>query len=90
MGSPPRVLVIDDNNGCRALVRSTLSGQGYQVADAKDGAEGLAAVRAAGGRTLAQDRSTSVIFGMPRAAIDLGVVDEVLPLDEIAPALLRR
>ncbi|MBI2895351.1 MAG: chemotaxis response regulator protein-glutamate methylesterase [Deltaproteobacteria bacterium] len=56
----------------------------------KDGAEGLAAIRAAGGRTLAQDRATSVIFGMPRAAIEMGVVDEVLALDDIAPALLRQ
>ena len=55
----------------------------------KDGAEGLAAAHAAGGRTLAQDRATCVIFGMPKAAIELGVVDEVVPLDEIAPALTR-
>jgi two-component system chemotaxis response regulator CheB len=55
----------------------------------KDGAEGLAAVRAAGGRTIAQDRATSVIYGMPRAAIELGVVDEVLPLDDIAGALVK-
>ncbi len=55
----------------------------------KDGAEGLAAVHAAGGRTIAQDRATSVIYGMPKAAIELGVVDEVLPLDEIAPALVK-
>lgn len=55
----------------------------------KDGAEGLAAVRAAGGRTIAQDRATCVIYGMPKAAIELGVVDEVLPLDEIAKALVK-
>lgn len=55
----------------------------------RDGADGLAKVRAAGGRTIAQDARTSVVFGMPKAAIERGVVDEVLPLDEIAPRLLR-
>jgi two-component system, chemotaxis family, protein-glutamate methylesterase/glutaminase len=53
----------------------------------KDGAAGMTAIRAAGGKTLAQDRATSVIWGMPRAAIDAGVVDEVLPLDDLAKRL---
>jgi two-component system, chemotaxis family, protein-glutamate methylesterase/glutaminase len=55
----------------------------------RDGAVGLAAVKAAGGRTLAQDRSTSTVYGMPRAAVELGVVDHVLPLGEIARAINR-
>lgn len=53
----------------------------------KDGAEGLLAIRRAGGRTIAQDESTSVVFGMPREAILLGAAEQILPLEKIAPAL---
>jgi two-component system chemotaxis response regulator CheB len=52
-----------------------------------DGAEGLARIKAAGGHTLAQDQKTCAVFGMPKAAIDRGVVDRVLPLPEIPQAL---
>ena len=55
----------------------------------RDGAVGLAAVKAAGGRTIAQDKDTSTVYGMPRAAIEMGVVDEVAPLARIAPAIAR-
>ena len=55
----------------------------------RDGAVGLAAVKAAGGRTFAQDRASSTVYGMPRAAVELGVVDQVLPLGEFAPAITR-
>jgi two-component system chemotaxis response regulator CheB len=55
----------------------------------RDGAVGLAAIKAAGGRTLAQDQATCVVFGMPRAAIELGAVDEVLPLGAIPSAAAR-
>jgi two-component system, chemotaxis family, protein-glutamate methylesterase/glutaminase len=53
----------------------------------KDGAAGLAAVRRAGGRTIAQNEGTSVVFGMPREAILLGGAEQVLPLEAIAQAL---
>jgi two-component system chemotaxis response regulator CheB len=53
----------------------------------KDGAAGLLAIRRAGGRTLAQDEATSVVFGMPREAILLGAAEQVLALDRIGPTL---
>ncbi len=53
-----------------------------------DGADGLAELRAAGARTLAQDEASCVVFGMPKEAIARGAVEEVLPLSRIAPALL--
>ena len=49
-----------------------------------DGIVGLRAVKSAGGRVIAQDEASSVIFGMPREAIRAGVVDAVLPLSQIA------
>lgn len=54
----------------------------------RDGAQGLLAIRRAGGTTLAQDEASSVVFGMPREAILLGAADRVLPLEEIGPALV--
>ncbi len=56
----------------------------------KDGAEGLLEMRQAGAWTIAQDESTSVVFGMPKEAIALGGVSEVLPLDRIAESLVTR
>ena len=54
-----------------------------------DGAAGAAAVKRAGGTVLAQDEETSQYFGMPGAAILAGGVDRVLPLREIAPAVIE-
>jgi two-component system chemotaxis response regulator CheB len=55
----------------------------------RDGAEGLLALRRAGGTTLAQDEATSVVYGMPREAVLLGAAERVLPLPEIGPALVE-
>ena len=49
-----------------------------------DGAKGLLALRKAGGYTLAQDESSSVVFGMPKAAIDLGGVDGLLHITDMS------
>jgi two-component system, chemotaxis family, protein-glutamate methylesterase/glutaminase len=64
----------------RDAVSVVLTGMG------RDGAEGTAAVHEAGGFTIAQDETTSAIYGMPRAAAERGV-DRVLPLTEIGPEL---
>ncbi|WNG42551.1 chemotaxis response regulator protein-glutamate methylesterase [Archangium violaceum] len=55
-----------------------------------DGADGLLAMRQAGASTIAQDEASCVVFGMPRAAIERGAVDEILPLGAICAAVLRR
>jgi two-component system chemotaxis response regulator CheB len=55
----------------------------------KDGAAGLLALRHAGALTLAQDEASSVIFGMPREAIEMGAADRVLPLDRFSGTLLE-
>jgi len=60
-----------------------LSGSG------RDGADGVLAIKAHGGTVIAQDEATAEHFGMPRAAIESGAVDMVLPVETIAATLLR-
>jgi two-component system chemotaxis response regulator CheB len=55
-----------------------------------DGVAGAKALKAAGGYVIAQDESTSTIFGMPAEAIKAGAVDEILPLGEISAAIERQ
>jgi two-component system chemotaxis response regulator CheB len=52
-----------------------------------DGRSGVRSVNLAGGRIIAESESTAVIFGMPQQAIRTGLVDQVLPLGEIAAAI---
>lgn len=54
-----------------------------------DGTAGIRAIKAAGGVTLTQDEASSEQFSMPRSAIATGDVDHALPLDAIAPMLVR-
>lgn len=86
-------------NGCRpsadVTLQSAVSVYGARMTVVvmtgmgRDGALGASAAKAAGARVLAQDRDTSVIWGMPKAVVELGLADEVLALDDIAPALVR-
>jgi two-component system chemotaxis response regulator CheB len=55
-----------------------------------DGARGSRAIKTAGGMVFAQDEASSVIFGMPDEAIKTGVVEQVLPIDDIYPAIEKR
>ena len=55
----------------------------------RDGAEGLAAVRAAGGRAVVQDRASSVVYGMPHAALERAGADRVLPLRDVARSIVQ-
>jgi two-component system chemotaxis response regulator CheB len=54
-----------------------------------DGAAGLKTLRQAGARTIVQDEATSAVYGMPRAAYEMGAAERVLPLDRIAENVLE-
>ena len=66
----------------KATVGVLLTGMG------RDGAHGMQVIARAGGFTIAQDETTSIVFGMPREAIELGAAKQVLPIHAIAPTLL--
>jgi two-component system chemotaxis response regulator CheB len=76
------------------LFRSAAEAGGDQVVAAlltgmgSDGAIGMGAIRAAGGATIAEHESTCVVYGMPRAAIEAGAAERVLPLPAIADAII--
>jgi two-component system chemotaxis response regulator CheB len=52
-----------------------------------DGTAGLQALKRAGATVIAQDEASCVVYGMPKSAVEAGVVDSVLPLDRIAAAI---
>jgi two-component system chemotaxis response regulator CheB len=56
----------------------------------KDGAEGLLAMRQAGAFTLGQDEESCVVYGMPKEAVERGAVERVVPLSEMAGAILEK
>ncbi|MFW5829263.1 MAG: chemotaxis-specific protein-glutamate methyltransferase CheB [Planctomycetota bacterium] len=64
------------------LIGVILTGMG------RDGAEGLTAIRAAGGRTLGQDAGSCVVYGMPKAAYDVGAVERQVTISGMAKAIV--
>ncbi len=71
---------VAENVGSRAI-GMILTGMG------EDGAAGMESIRDAGGLTLAQNEASSVVFGMPRAAIGRGAIKKVLSLGDMGPYL---
>jgi two-component system, chemotaxis family, protein-glutamate methylesterase/glutaminase len=85
-GNCPAITVMFDSIAefyGRSALGVLLTGMG------KDGATGLKTMSDLGGITIAQDEASSIIFGMPKEAIALGGVKYILPVQEIAPALLK-
>ena len=68
----------------RNVIACLLTGMG------KDGAQGMLEIRQAGGYTVAQNEATCVVYGMPREAVAIGGTEDILPLGEIAEALLQQ
>lgn len=73
---------VAENVGVNAL-GILLTGMG------KDGAKGLLKIKEAGGHTIAQDERTSVVWGMPKAAIELNAAKEILSLDSIIEKIIE-
>lgn len=80
---------------CDALLRSVAESFGRRTVGViltgmgKDGAAGLRAIRDRGGRTIAQDEASCVVYGMPKEAVELGAAQEILPLDKIPQTVVR-
>ncbi|ETJ46693.1 chemotaxis response regulator protein-glutamate methylesterase [Pseudoalteromonas sp. S327] len=70
--------------GAKNIVAALLTGMG------SDGAKGLLSIKQAGGYTIAQDEFSSVVWGMPKAAVDLGAAHEIVALDKVTQRLLHQ
>jgi two-component system chemotaxis response regulator CheB len=78
----PMMVSVSETYGIKT-VGVILTGMGH------DGAKGMQAIKRLRGLTIAEDQSTAVVFGMPKAAIEAGVVDTVLPLPQVAEGIIQ-
>lgn len=69
--------------GHRKLIAVMMTGMG------NDGSEGMLKIKKAGGRTIAQDESSCVVYGMPKAAVNIGAVDTIVPLQGISDEIIK-
>ena len=68
-------------NSCDHIVSVMLTGMG------KDGSLGMKKLKEMGASTIAQDQNSSAVYGMPRAAVELGIVDDIKDINEIADTI---
>lgn len=78
----PMMVSVADVYGAKT-VGVILTGMGH------DGAKGMQAIKRLHGLTIAEDQSTAVVYGMPKAAIEAGVVDNILPLSQVADGIVQ-
>ncbi len=71
------------NSGHNGLIAVMMTGMG------NDGSEGILKIKKAKGFTIAQNEETCVVYGMPKAAVNIGAIDKVVPLQEISKEVLR-
>lgn len=69
--------------GHKNIIAVMMTGMG------SDGSEGIAKIKAIGGRTIAQNEETCVVYGMPKAAVNTGAIDKIVPLYDIANAIIK-
>lgn len=67
----------------KSVIGVVLTGMGI------DGTEGARSIKAVGGKVLAEDETTSVVYGMPRSVIEQGLADGIVPLPKVAPLLIQ-
>lgn len=77
------VLFESATNHAKFCIAGLLTGMG------KDGTEGLHTLRNAGARTFSQDAESSVVYGMPKVAWDIGAAEEQIPLEDVAQHVVR-
>lgn len=70
-------------SGHKNIIAVIMTGMG------NDGSEGILDIKKTGGRTIAQDESTSVVYGMPKSAVNIGAIDTIAPLHNIATEILK-
>lgn len=70
-------------SGHKNIIAVMMTGMG------SDGSEGILKIKEAGGITIAQDESTSVVYGMPKSAINIGAIDTIAPLQNIAAEIIK-
>jgi two-component system chemotaxis response regulator CheB len=80
---------------CNLLLASAADNYGHNAVGiilsgmSDDGVEGIKAIKQQGGTTIAQDEKTSVVFGMPKMAIESGCIDYIMPVGKIGEALIN-
>jgi two-component system chemotaxis response regulator CheB len=69
--------------GHKNIIAVMMTGMG------NDGSEGILKIKQAGGKTIAQDESTCVVYGMPKSAVNIGAIDTIAPLHNITTEILK-
>jgi len=69
--------------GHKKIIAVMMTGMG------NDGSEGILKIKMVGGKTIAQDESTCVVYGMPKSAVNIGAIDIISPLNNIAAEILK-